>query len=329
MSKIYDPNTKFNKIYMFIGNTVTIITAILSIILWLVKKVTQNLNSLPPIFSQVLSYILHFCIITFIIAIILLLSRLIYAAIKSKAEAFYIQRKLTEFFHRELIHQIRNNIVELESLSNKVNKFSSQENIEAISECYNNELEVLKQNVKSYIDSMSDYLGKYRNSTISVCIKIFKKRNRNRVEFQAEEIITLARSSNTEKDRSTNEKTFVGQNTDFTNLCDGKIIFFASSNLHKIKESGLYINDSVNWEQKYTSTLVTPIRYHNNESQHIQNKNIKSDIIGFLCIDSQEEIKEWESPDSFELQFMAMFSDILYVYIKEFYRCFENTRLKL
>lgn len=100
---------------------------------------------------------------------------------------------------------------------------------------------------------------------------------------------------------------------------------FGSSNLHKIKESGQYINDSVNWKNdKYTSTLVTPIRYYNNNSNN-NDTNIKSDIIGFLCIDSEDEIKEWENEDSFELQLLATFSDILYVYIKEFYRCFENT----
>lgn len=176
------------------------------------------------------------------------------------------------------------------------------------------------------VDALATYLSKYRNSTISVCVKIFKKRDRNRNDFLSEEIVSLARSSNTEAERVNDEKTIIGQNTDFANLCKGQIIFFASSNLYKNKESGQYINDSKNWkEKKYKSTLVTPIQYHNNnDSNNEHNRNIKSDVIGFLCIDSQEEIKEWENSDSFELQFMAMFSDILYVYIKEFYKCFEN-----
>lgn len=116
------------------------------------------------------------------------------------------------------------------------------------------------------------------------------------------------------------------KNTDFTNLCKGQIVFFGSSDLHKITDSGQYINDSRNWEEnKYTSTLVTPIRYYNNDIYNSRTRNIKPDIIGFLCIDSKDEIKEWEYSDSFELQLLAAFSDVLYVYIKEFYKCFENT----
>lgn len=183
--------------------------------------------------------------------------------------------------------------------------------------------------MKEYIDSLSEYLSDYRGTTVSICIKVFKKRDRNRSEFQTEEIITLSRSSNTEHERCNSNNTYVGQNTDFTNLCNGQIIFFASSNLHKIEESGQYINDSPNWESsKYTSTLVTPIRYNNN-SKNKGNNYIKPDIIGFLCIDSMDEIQEWENSDSFELQIMAAFSDILYIYLKEFYNCFENNGIAI
>lgn len=330
MSNIYDPNTKFNKIYMFIGNSITVATACLGIISWIIREISKTVETLPKFVITILTTVLNSCIGLFIFGIICLAIRVIYVAFKSKADAYYTQRKLTEFLHYKLIHNIRNNIVELEPLSEKLQKFSKDDNIDAISECYNTEIEILKNNLKDCVDSLSEYLSEYRNSTISVCIKIFKKRNRNRDEFQSEEIISLIRSSNTENFRKNSEKTFVGQNTDFTNLCKGQMVFFGSANLQKIKESGHYINDSKNWkENKYTSTLVTPIRYHNNDSNNDHNKNIKSDVIGFLCIDSQDEIKEWENSDSFELQIMAVFSDIIYVYIKEFYKCFENTGYNL
>lgn len=291
---------------------------------WIIGEISKKFSDLPSFLVSILEFILHFCIVAFIIGLICVVIRIIYVGIKSKAEAFYIQRKITEFLHQQLIHKIRNNIVELEPLSIKLHNFSKDNNIDAISECYNTEIITLKKNLKEYIDSLSLYLSKYRGSTISICIKVFKKRDRNRSEFQSEEIISLARSSNTESERNNSKKTYVGQNTDFTNLCKGQIVFFGSSNLHKINESGQYINDSKNWEEcKYTSTLVTPIRYHNNDSSN-DNKYIKPDIIGFLCIDSKDEIKEWENSDCFELQILAAFSDILYVYIKEFYNCFEN-----
>ncbi len=324
MSKFYDPETRFNKIYMFIGNTVTVASALLSLISYIVSKILSKMDNIPKKTNHIVVTFSYICIAVFILGMVLLFIRVIYNALKAKAEAFYIQKKLTEFIHIKLVHKIRNNIVELEPLHEKLNKFL-EKNIDAISESYNFELKILQNNVKEYINELSTYLTNYRNSTISACIKIFKRRNRNRNEFQSEEIITLARSSNTEYERNNQKQTFVGQNTDFTNLCNGQIIFFGSSNLNKINESGHYINDSVNWEsKKYTSTLVTPIRYYNDNYGNQRNINIKSDIIGFLCIDSKDEIKEWESSDSFELQMMAVFSDIIYVYIKEFYNCFEK-----
>lgn len=325
MFNMTDPNTKFNKTYMFIGNGITIITGLGAFVFWIIKKVSEITNKVPINIVYILSCVFNFCVIGFIIALIYLFIRIIYAAIRIKSKALYIQRKLSEFLHINLIHSIRNNIVELEPVLEKLEKYKKSNNTDAMDECYNSEVKILQDNLKIYVNALASYLSEYRNSIISVCVKTFKKRDRNRNDFLSEEIVALARSSNTEEDRANIENTFIGENTDFSNLCKGQIIFFASSNLHKNKESGQYINDSKNWrENKYTSTLVTPIQYHNNNSNNEHNKNIKSDVIGFLCIDSQDEIKEWESSDSFELQFMAMFSDKLYVYIKEFYKCFEK-----
>ncbi len=329
MNSIYEPNTKFNKVFMFIGNFITIITGIITFISWFISVITKNIKGFPIWLTCILKYTLISCSTLFLIGIICMLIKIIYVGVKSKSESFYVQRKTTEFLHRELIHKIRDNIVELEPLSLKLQKFAKENNEDAISECYKNEFTKLRNNLKGYIDSLSKYLTEYRGEPISICIKVFKKRDRNRLEFQTEEIVTLTRSSNTEWERNNSQKTYVGQNTDFTNLCKGQMIFFGSSNLHKINESGQYINDSENWNKnKYTSTLVTPIRYNNSNSDN-GNNNIKPDIIGFLCIDSVEEIPEWENSDSFELQILAAFSDILYVYIKEFYNCFENNGIKL
>lgn len=322
MNRIYEPDTKFNKIYMFIGNSVTVVTGIIGFISWVITKITENIPNTPSWFLLILNYLFHFCVVAFIIAFVFLIIKIVYVGVKSKSESLYIQRKTTEFIHRQLIHKIRNNIVELEPLSIKLQKLAKDNNIDAIAECYNSELKNLASNLKEYVDALARYLTDYRGITISICIKAFKKRERNRSDFLTEEIITLVRSSNTEKERINNKKTYIGQNTDFTNLCKGQIVFFASSNLNKIKASGQYINDSENWKSnKYISTLVTPIRYNNSNTG---NNYIKSDIIGFLCIDSTEEIPEWENSDSFELQILAAFSDILYVYLKEFYNCFEN-----
>lgn len=211
MYKIYDPNTTFNKIFTFIGNSVTIGTGFLGIVSWIIKNSINNFSSINPIYATISTFILHFCIVAFIFGLICLIIRIVYVAFKSKAQSLYIQRKLTEFLHKQLVHKVRNNIVELEPLYEKIQKFSKTNNKDAILECYQTECEELKKNLKVYVDDLSQYLSKYQGSVISVCIKVFKERNRNREQFQSEEIVSLVRSSNTENERVNNDKTYVGQ----------------------------------------------------------------------------------------------------------------------
>lgn len=324
MRNIYEESNKLKKIYTVISNILLVMGGIMSCILWLIKKIDESISCLPKAVANVLISVYHLFVVVFVICLIVIFVRIVSEGIKNKARGLYIQRKLTEFIHKSLIHRIRDKIVELEPVSEKMQGYFKSSNSDAIEECYMAELNKLKSNLKKIIDELAEYLTKYRQTEISVCIKIFKNRDRNRNEFQSEEIIPIARSSNTEQKRKNDKQTIVGHNTDFTNLSKGQMIFFGSSNLQQINESGQYINDSENWEaNKYTSTLVTPIRYNNiNANDGIR---IKHDIIGFLCIDSEEVIKEWENADSFELQLLATFSDILYVYIKEFYKCFEKT----
>jgi hypothetical protein len=319
-----EPDTKFNKVYSFIGNTMTIVSGFLAFVSWIISEIAKYINFFPKNINNFAYSFLNLWTILFIIGIVLIFVRLIYVAIKSRTESNDMQRKVTKFLHQNLIHKVRNDIVELEILTPVLIKYVNDGNNDALLEFYDKELLVLKSKLKGYVDCLASYLTKYRSNEISVCIKVFKNRDRNRTKFLEEEIITFARSSNTEKERNNSNITTIGANTDFANLCRGQIVFFASSNLNKIEKSGQYINDSVNWKNsKYISTLVIPIRYYNNAVTN-NNNNIKSDVIGFLCIDSKEEIIEWESSNSFELQLLASFADILYVYIKEFYNCFEK-----
>lgn len=326
MKNIIEPNSKSNKIFMFFGNLITVITGIIAFMSWTLKKFFK-IDDIPPFILGVLTYIVPFCIVFFFFGLFVFFIRMIYVALKTNAKAMRTQRELMEFIHLNLIHRIRNDIIELEPLSLKVTQFIKNKNNDAIYECYHGELKKLQERLQVYIDVLSNFLSDYRQDTISVCIKVFKSRDRNRNIILNEEIISLVRSSNTKGERDNDKITIIGNNTDFTNLCKGQIVFFGSANLIKLKEAGQYINDSQNWndEKKYASTLVTPIRYYNNDNQN----NIRADVIGFLCIDSMKEILEWEKPDSFELQLLAVFSDILYVYIKDFYSCFENVEISL
>lgn len=171
MISVYEPDTKFNKVFMFIGNTITVITGCLAFISWIIQKIPN----LPEHWIKFLTFLLHFLVFVFIIGLTCFFVRVICVAVKSKAEAFYIQRKLTEFLHKQLIHKVRNNIVELEPLSLKLQHYSKEGNMEAISERYESEILNLNKNLKYYVDQLSEYLTKYRGVTISICIKAFKK----------------------------------------------------------------------------------------------------------------------------------------------------------
>lgn len=238
--------------------------------------------------------------------------------------SYHRQKDLANFIHIKLIHDIRYKIVELENINNRLEKYAHDNDIKSIEKDYIIELDNLKRTLCSYIDSLSVYLSQYRDDNISVCIKLFSKRDRRRTDFLNERIITIARSSNTKEIRTNDDNTIVGNNTDFANLCNGQSIFFGCANLSEKESAGLYCNDSTNWEKGlYNSTLVAPIRYNAKDSKS-SNNTVKPDIIGFLCIDSKKNVYEWENQDSFELQLLAIFADSLYIYIKEFYECYEK-----
>lgn len=330
MKNILNPESKSNHIFMFIGNLTTILSALVGLVSWILKIIFIRIDGLNRDVITLLIYISHFCVVLLIICIVLIIIRLFITTIRANIKARHMHRKLMYFIHENLLHRIRNDIIQLDMLKSKVDQYRKVGNVDAIKELYDAELRKLCDNLEAYINPLATYLSEYRNNMISVCIKAFKRRDKERRDFLSEQIISLARSENTKKDRDNYGETYIGQNTDFSNLCTGQNVFFGSSNLDKLAESGSYVNDSINWDSakntgKYVSTLVTPIRYYNNDSKN----NVKTDIIGFLCIDSREEIVEWERNDSFELQLLACFSDILYVYIKDFYGCFDDVDISV
>lgn len=260
----------------------------------------------------------------FLLCLISLFIKFIISCLKSRIMVYTVQKKLATFIHTQLVHDIRHKIVELENITKRLETYKNNGDMNAIENDFKIELENLKKSLTTYINSLSKFLSEYRNDTISVCIKLFLKRDRGRTDFMNERIITIARSENTKAIRDTDEITIVGKNTDFGNLCNGQSIFFGCCGLAEKESAGVYSNDSSNWKKRYyDSTLVAPIRYNAKDNNN-SNNTVKPDILGFLCIDSKKEIKEWENQESFELQVLAIFADILYIYIKEFYECYEK-----
>lgn len=321
----------FNSYVNLIKNTSFVLSAILLIWNKLAEKLkgikgfSDFLDNNSNLIAKALNFLTNinsWIIGIFIVSLGIIIYKFIWNCIKSQSASFQAQRDLSFFIHTQFVHDVRCKIVELENISQYLEKYKHDP--KKIEDNFKKEWDVLKNNVGNYVNVLSEYLSAYRNDTISVCVKTFAKRLRHRTEFMNERIITIARSSNTRKERQTSDNTIVKNNTDFYNLCNGQSVFFGCSNLSEKETAGQYSNDSTNWTKKcYDSTLVAPIRYNTKDSQN-SNNNIKPDILGFLCIDSTHIIEEWESQDSFELQTLAIFADILYIYIKEFYECYER-----
>lgn len=326
LQKYKDNIDNFNRIFNTGKNIGIISTAVASGILWFVslKPINNFLINDLHISSDTLSKFINTKnVILIILGVLLLFSLLkfIYNAILSSANN---QRKITSFtkmIHLIFIHNTRSKIVELDELSDRLKL--AVENEDNIDDIYNEELEKLKKNIQPCVDELGDFLSRYRDEKVSVCVKTFVNGSRYKKDYMEESLMTIARSKNTRKSRTSSHLSIVGKNSDFIDLCYGKSMFFGKCGLKDKYDNGLYKNDSPEWWKKYNSTLVAPIRYFNKDGIK-GNINIDIDVIGFLCIDCKKDIKEWEFRDSFELQLLAIIADSLYTYIRLFFNCFDN-----
>lgn len=316
----------FNRYFNVIKNLGIIFSAIASFISKVVSLnfIRTTLISDFPQLKNIIDNLIsahNFLIGTLIILLLYSFFRFIYNALMSSVKGRQAVSSFARMIHINFIHDIRSNIVELDTLSEKLNNIDLENaNIDKI---YNEELEKLRNNIQPYVDILAEYLSSYRNDTISVCVKIMKDGNRYNSDYLDKELITLARSKNTKTYRKTSRNSIIRNNSDFIELSLGKSMFYGKCNLKKLYDDNIYLNDSPEWWKYYDCTLVAPIRYYNKD--RIKGKvDIDLDIIGFLCIDCKNNIKEWESSTSLELQLLAIVADSLYTYIRLFYNCFEN-----
>ena len=220
--------------------------------------------------------------------------------------------KFIDRLHKEFIHDIRDNIKELDEKK----QYSKENNSKMRQYIKDSMFQDISNRFQEYVDLLSEYLSTYSNSIISVCVKIVKFDNEDLANPCA---ITLARSSNTKNKRlKDDENVYIKQNSDFNYLYEGRNTFYAKSDLLKAHTEGNYIvSDSVDvWSKKYKSTIIVPIRYYSKHSRH-NNIDMSLDIIGFLCIDSEDRMEHWEREDTFELNLLAIFADTFYTYLKK------------
>lgn len=255
----------------------------------------------------------------FLVIIIIILVRVIRRTGKKGIEASSVVYNILYKLHNELIHKIRNATCELYSAKEKLESY--KDNQDAIQELQMRTFDSVIYNLQNFIDTISDYLSQYNNDVISVCVKIIDSGQEN-IDNPDKTAKTLVRSKNTNRDRKrTNESITVGKNTDFKHLCDGTNIWYHGVDLKKLYDNNLYETeaDIRDWQLKYNSTIVVPIRYYDTK-----NGILIHDILGFLCIDSKNTIVHWDDIGSLELQYLAIFADSIYNYIKLFRRIFNE-----
>lgn len=277
------------------------------------EKYNNFINFIDHNAYIILLIVLFALIITYLIKL--------YQFEKSKTSYYADNGTFIDTLHKKVIHDIRDNIKELDEDEKQITTGSP----DAIKLTKKNMYQSLSNNMQNYIDIVAESLTDYCNETVSVCVKIVQIDNNT---FDDPLAVTLARSSNTRIKRLKNDETLhINKNDDFKHLYIGTNTFYGKSNLlNELHDGNYHVEDSVEtWSKKYVSTLIVPIRYYSKQSKH-NNVNMDLDIMGFLCIDANKNMAQWEDIDSYELKVLNLFADAMYIYLKQFKRiyCIEG-----
>lgn len=271
---------------------------------------------------DVISNNLNGIISGFLVIVILILAIVVYKTGKKKLETKNNINIMISKLHLEFAHKLRDGISSLYLLNERVATLKTQNNADAIKELRGRAYDKLTYDLQHFVDLMAEYLSDYNNDTISVCIKTINPGQDN-IDNLEKKAKTLVRSRNTRRYRERiDEYITLGANTDFKHLCDGTNVWYHGVDLKTKYNNREYANefDANDWQEKYNSTIVVPIRYFDSNNTN----ELINDILGFICIDSKNIRKEWDEVSPHELHYLAIFADSIYSYIKLFRRLFEE-----
>ena len=154
---------------------------------------------------------------------------------------------------------------------------------------------------------MADLLSYYIGKPIAVSIKIM-----DNAPDGNEEVVTLARDDKSAAGRKVGDKHPVNRNTAFNRIRSGDAVWFAESDLVAENLAGRYSNTNPDWQQKYQSAIVVPIRRKNLDADINSQENFW--LLGFLCADAKETgTFDKERMKDYILMLMVA-SDAAYVY---------------
>lgn len=242
--------------------------------------------------------------------------------------------------HTNYIHDMRNHIHDLEKLEKRTFDMSNKDDVKNYEDLYNSHYKILGIVAQQCVNQISDIINECMGmpnkgkESICTCIKMVSIYEKDK-PISERSLITLARSKNSSRKRMQNVgKHIIGKNTDFLDLSKGYRNFYYGINLKNKFEKREYNNSTPDFS--YESTVVVPIRFSDMHSTvnffpekkkksrlEIQIKN-DVDIIGYLCIDTEKILQEWENSKQVEkiVKILAFYADSLYVYLSIFQKTF-------
>lgn len=181
----------------------------------------------------------------------------------------------------------------------------------------------ITEQVMRMMDALANNLSTATGYKVRVCVKAFYFAINGEAENNNLQLITLARSeqSNVKNMISEHYTTIsVTENTDFEyifNIDEGYVEerahFFIADDLSKVAD---YKNSNTKWNKTYATTIVMPIRCLMNPKEDEQIEPYY-DIIGFLCVDSKKKNLFSLENRGFVLDYLKGVADMLYVYLDE------------
>lgn len=247
---------------------------------------------------------------------------------------------IIDCLHTNYFHNMRDHIHRLEETEKLLPK-KPQKGIDKFERYYNDEYKRLESITQSCVNQVSDVINGFMGmpekgkSSICACIKMISIYEKDK-PIAERSLITLARSKNSSNKRiQKNKKDIIGKNTDFLDLSEGYRNYYYGIGLRGKYEKGEYNNSTSNFS--YESTIVVPIRYTSLKPEIKMNSKGKKkqveikvkndvDIVGYLCIDTEEILSDWENSDEVKkvVTILALYADTLYIYLSAFRRTFEK-----
>lgn len=181
------------------------------------------------------------------------------------------------------------------------------------------------------LDELCGIMKSFTGEEVSACIKVvLPKEDGEEITWKDAMVQTFARSTNTDSERNNYDihlkKQYVKDNSDFLDILnpdsDSKKSYFYKRSLieyekEQKKNGKVYLNSTPNWENYYRSTIVVPIRIHNEKISYSK-KNGYYHVIGFVCVDSMSENAFLEKQEKYNVDVVKSFAAEAYIILSRY-----------